>query len=350
MNNLISLFMNYKIQRLVEYELFLMDDESSFLRKVMNKYISLYIDNYYYNIFYTVEDNVYNEDNLKKEFQGLMEEMLDDYRQYELTESNEEYASHIKFIHLLKDYTLEVIKIDSLKFQEKEDIASIVEEFVNNNPFFKEKIGTRISKFIKLVKETFKVTNKLLHHQDHYFQVFNRSFVDCEDISYLELQHNVHVLHHYRKSMVARVYLKEGLENSKMECMIQKVSLMILRSILDKSNVSTFIISLSDSFIKRGKIDDEIYNLIDNPLFRRYVVLGVSYNTYINQKSAFSDDYSFACIQDFSHINDVFQKVEDIAGEGIFDYLVVSDYKYKDREFFLGYEGDKIKVLVFEEE
>ena len=350
MNNLISLFMNYKIQRLVEYGIFLMDDDSPFLRKVMKEYFSIYVDNYYYNIFYTVDDTVYSDDNLLKEFQGIMEEMLQDYRQYELEESNEEYANHVQFIHTLKDFTLEVLKIDTLQIPSKEEINVIVEEFVNKNEFFKEKIGNRMSKFVKLVKDTFVANSKLLSHQDHYFEVFSRSFINHKEITYLELQHNIHILHNYRKSMVARVYLEEGLDKKKMECMIQKVSLMILKSVIEKKETPTFIINLSDSFIKRGKINDDIFNLIDNPLFRHYVYLGVSYNIYTSQNDAFSEDFHFACIQDFTHINDIYQKVDIINREGIFDYLIVSDCKYKDREYFLGYEGEGMKILVFEEE
>ncbi len=350
MNNLISLFMNYKIQRLVEYGIFLLDDDSPFLRKVLKEYLSVYVDNYYYNIFYTIDDNSYNEDNLKKEFQGIMEEMLQDYRQYELEVSNEEYASNVHFIHTLKDFSLELLKIDSLQIPSKEEANAVVEEFVNNNEFFREKVNTRINKFIKLVKDTFSTNNKLFNHSDHYFEVISRSFVEMPDVSYLELQHNIHILHSYRKSMVARVYLKEELEKKKMECMIQKVSLRILKGIIEKKDISTFIVPLSDYFIKRGKIDDDIFDLIDNPLFRHYVYFGVSYNIYTSQKNAFSENFHFACIQDFSHINDVYQKVENISKEGTFDYLVISDYKYKDRDFFLGYEGAAMKILIFEEE
>ena len=46
-----------------------------------------------------------------------------------------------------------------------------------------------------------------------------------------------------------------------------------------------------------------IFDLIDNPLFRRYVIICVSFPTYQAQEGAFVEDYHFACIQDFSHIS-----------------------------------------------
>ena len=36
--------------------------------------------------------------------------------------------------------------------------------------------------------------------------------------------------------------------------------------------------------------------------------------------------------------------------EGIFDYLIVEDCRYREREFFLKYDQNVLKVLVFEEE
>ena len=53
---------------------------------------------------------------------------------------------------------------------------------------------------------------------------------------------------------------------------------------------------------------------------------------------------------DFSHIHDIYKKIENIEKEGIFDYLVLSDYKYKDREYLLNYEGKTLKILLFEED
>ena len=133
MNNVISVFMNYKIQRLVDYGVFLLDEDLSFIRKVFQAYFSLYVDNYYYHIFYTVDDSVYNFDNLCKEFQGTMIEMLDDYKQYELQESNQEYSFHTKIIKDLKDFSLEVLKIDQLKIHDKEQLSEAITAFVENN-------------------------------------------------------------------------------------------------------------------------------------------------------------------------------------------------------------------------
>lgn len=350
MNNLISIFMNYKISRLVEYGIFLYGEDNEFLRKIFREYFSVYVDNYYYGIFYTVEDTNYSLDNLKKEFDGLEKELLEDYLQYELVETNDEYQAHISGISKLKDFSLEVLKIDELDIKNREDIIPNVEEFISKNEFFRKHTEGQIPKFTKLVRESFQTIQKLLKLEDHFFEIKQESFVNHDDVYYLELDPHINILHNYRKSMVSRVYQEEGLERAKFECIVQKISLMILKSILEKTEVPLFIIELKDIFIKRGKIIDEVYEFINNPLFRHYVLLGVSYNSYTNQKEAFMEDFHFACIQDYSHISDIYQKTDNISKEGVFDYLIVSDYKYKDRDFFLQFESDALKVLVFEEE
>ena len=351
MNNLITIFMNYKIERLVEYAIFLYKEDTPFLRNVFHEYFSVYVDNYYYGIFHTIDDTKYTKENLEKEFTGIMQEMLYDYLEYELVESNEEYQKHVNLIKELREISLEVIKIDSLEISKKEEVTPIVKKWIEENEYYKNQIEeSRISKFTKLVRETVQNTSKLLHLEDHYFTLKQQSFEDIADVKYALLNFNINILQNYRKTMVSRVFQKDQLERQKVECLIQKISLTILKNILEKKEVPTLIMELKDIFIKRGRIEDDIYNLLDNPLFRQYVVLGVSYNIYTNQTDAFGDDFSFACIQDFVHINDVYQKIDTIAKEGVFSYLVVSDYKYKDRDYFTKYENNAMKILLFEED
>ena len=350
MNNLISIFMNDKINHFIEYGIYLYGEDSPFLRKVLKAYFSLYVDNYYYETFHTLENATCNPETMELEFKGLMEELLEEHRQYELVESNEEYNQHVKQIKELKDFSLEVIAIDFVPISQKEKVSEVITEWIEKNGFYQKQIGKRLPGFLKLVREYYQNYFKLLQYQDHYFSVFTRPFENNKEMIYMELEPHVNALNPYRKSMVNQVYQKEELNRKKIECLLQKVSLLILKNVLEKETNFQWIIELPTDFIKRGKIDDEIYALIDNPLFRKHVVLGVNYNTYLNQKEAFEEDFHFACIQDFSHINDLLQKIDSIEKEGIFHYLVVSNCKYKDREYFLTQEPQATKILVFEEE
>ena len=95
---------------------------------------------------------------------------------------------------------------------------------------------------------------------------------------------------------------------------------------------------------------NRVLQLMDNPLIRKYVVFGITYNNYKNHEDAFYEDYNFACIQDFTHISDIYAKTEAIYKEGFFNYLIVKDCRYVDLDYFTTYEADGMEVLVFEEE
>ncbi len=351
MDNLISVFMNYKIDRLTEYGVFAYQEDSEFIRYVFHQYFGVYVDNYYYNIFQTIEEETsYSDENLKLEFKGIMEEMLDDYREYELQVSNEEYSHNQKVIRELNPICYALVKIDWLKFDNKDEIPAKVGDFIGQNEFLQKLVGEREVQLSRLVRNTYQTYLKLLEFTDTYYGLKKRMFEENKKDIYWELVPKIKTLGNYRKSMVQKVYEDERLEQEKLECIIQKISLEILKSTLKEEEIPLMFIEFGGSAIARGKIKDEIIELIDNPLFRKYVVLAVNYSVYANQKSAFVEDYQFACIQDFTHINDIYLKVENISKEGIFHYLIVSDYRYKDRDFYTGYENDAMKILLFEEE
>ncbi len=349
MDNLINVYMNYKMNRLTEYGVLLFQQDTVFIRQVMEGYIRTYIDNCYYGIFNTIDDSHFNLKNLKLEFDGIMVEMLEDYRVYELQVSNQEYTDNRKMIEDLNPFCLELIKIDDLEIDNKDSIPAKVEEFIHKNKFFSDKKEV-VSKLISLVRETFVTSKKLLDFTDNYYVLSERSFEGQKDIIYLEMVPNIKSLEMYRSSLVQKVYRDDRLEISKIECLLQKVSLLLLRNVLKHDKLNTYFIQFPDGVISRGKIQHSILSLMDNPIIRKHVIVGVSYNTYLNQKIAFVEDYQFGCIQDFTHIHDVYQKTDTIYKEGIFNYLLVWDCKYRDRDYFLGYNPESMKTLVFEED
>ena len=132
--------------------------------------------------------------------------------------------------------------------------------------------------------------------------------------------------------------------------MIQKISYLLLCNLLEKREFKKIFIELPSEFVIRGKIDENLLRMIDNPLFQKYVYIGVPFSLYSSHRNTFAIDYHFACIQDFSHINDIYQKVEDIYQAAFSHYLIVSNCRWEDRDYFLEYENDVLTVLVFEEE
>ncbi|MBP5678878.1 MAG: hypothetical protein J6X28_03525 [Bacilli bacterium] len=351
MDNLISVFMNYKLNRLVEYGVTIFQQDSPFIRSVLSNYFQTYIDNYYYGVFNTIEDeNIYNRKNLKTEFMGIMEEMLYDYQNFEGQVSNEEFQNNKKTIRELRDLSYEIVKIDTLEIPNREELPEFVHQFLLSNEVFQHYLEGKTEKMIRLIRETYTNENKILSYENQYYQIGERHFVERDDCVWYNLQHSIRSLDVYRKGLVGKVFEDERFDFLKTECLIQKISYQLLVNFLNHKENKKIFIDLPSSLVSRGSIDERILSLIDNPMFQRNVWLSVPYNTYLSNKNAFSDDYHFAFMQDFRHINDIYQKTEGIYNEGITHFLIMLDCKEDDRDFFQNYKNDVMSILIFEEE
>ncbi|MBR6137811.1 MAG: hypothetical protein IKQ06_06630 [Bacilli bacterium] len=347
MNNLITVFMNYKLNRLVDYGVVVYQNESPFIRGVFGSYFQTYIDNYYYGIFNTIDNGSYNEENLKLEFNGIMEEMLYDYEEYKNKVSQEEYLNNQKIIRDLKDIALLIVPIDTLEFDSEDDVSVKMEDFFNTSNLM---VGNRKDKLIKMIKDTYVMQKKLLDYENPDFTFGERRFHEVRDCVWIDLVPSIPSLEGYRKGLIDKVNSDNSLVLSKLECLVQIISLMLLKNFLEKKESRKMFISLDDSLISRLGIDEDVLSLIDNPMFQKNVYLAVSYNTYSRYRNTFIEDYNFAFTQDFSHINDIFQKIDAIYNEGFSHYLIVTDCRDDDKDYFINYKNEVMSVLMFEEE
>lgn len=350
MKNFINVYMDYKVNCLIRIGIFFLKKDNSFIKRVFRGYFYTYIDNYYYKIFNTIDGEKFTLKNLKQEFDGIMLEMLDDYKEYELIDDNHTYQENCNLIRKLNSFCYEIVRLDLLKYSSKGDIAREVEDFVHNNRVLSSYVTGSLSELISIVRENYTNYNKLLEFDDQYFNLDKKKFENDSNILFWELVPNIKVLDIYRDSLVKKVFQENKLLKLKMKCFIQKISIYLLKNVLNREDITPIIIKLDSNFISRGTINEDLLDLMDNPLFQKYVILGVDYSIYQNQRSAFLADYQFACIQDFTHINDVYQKTDSIYKEGIFNYLIVEDCKYRDRDYFLDYNSDVLKILLFEED
>ena len=70
-----------------------------------------------------------------------MEESLDEYRNYELQVSNEEYSNNVKIIKELKDISYEITKMDLLNYKDRDDVVDVVSKFIKENSLLNNLIG-----------------------------------------------------------------------------------------------------------------------------------------------------------------------------------------------------------------
>ena len=91
--------------------------------------------------------------------------------------------------------------------------------------------------------------------------------------------------------------------------------------------------------------------MLNNPFLKRYLVIGVSHNNYISCQSLFRKyKFSLACIQDFSHINDVNNKLTSLDMSNIYKYIIVSNYKSKDLDDIVKYGCVNLESVLFSKE
>lgn len=347
MDNLITVFMNHKINSLIKYGKLIYNRDDKFTNECLKAYFSTYIDNYYYNIFHTLNFDYYDDNNLELEFQGLMEEMLDEYLVYELQVSNSVYSKNVNCIKELKNICLEVVKLDKMNSNQLDDLVEETKKIINSSSLLKKLLVNKEKELLKLIKDNFQKQRKLLELKDNYFYLDYHKLKPTDEIHFVTLEKNIKVLDNYKKSITSKVFKDERLSLKKLECLINKLSLDILKKYLNNKPIQKTFLPIT---INHGKIPTSIIKLLDNPLFRKYVILGINYSNFLSQKDAFNLDYELGCIQDFSHINDVFSKTDSIYKEGIFNYLLVDGYKEQDKDFFINYENESLKILLFEEE
>ena len=357
MNNLINVFMEFKIKYFIDCTKLLFDNTHRFIGKCIREYYKTYIDNYYYYTYNTLSsDTEYSEENLKLEFKGIMEEMLDDYKDFELVDSNEVYSRNIESIKELKDLCFEIVKLDHLEFENNDDLKTKVTDFFTKNDVLSKYIKDQekdINTLIKYTKDYKNTVKKILKYEDSNFKINREAYEDTENKFYVTLDYNydnIKSVNKYRKGFVDNVFKKDDrLNTRKFTCLVNKILFQLLKDTIN-NETNYYFIKIDDYIFYKDRIINSIYNLMDNPLFRKYVILCCDFHTYLSHKSIFEEDFQFGCTQKFERVSDIYKKTTSIYQEGVFNYLVVLNCRDKDREYFQKFKADGMEVLLIKED
>ena len=355
MNNLINVFMEFKIKYFLDCTKLLFSNTHRFINKCIKGYYKTYIDNYYYYIYNTLSsDTIYSEDNLNKEFIGIMEEMLDDYKDFELVDSNQVYNSNVEAIKELKDICFEIVKLDHIEYENNDDLKVKIIDFFNNNEILSKYIKDNyIDTLIKYTKDYKNTIKKILNYEDNNFSINKKKYEDCNNKYYVTLDYNydnIKTVNKYRKGYVDNVFKKdERLNTRKFTCLVNKILFQLLKDTIN-NETNYYFISIDDYIFYKDRMINSIYNLMDNPLFRKYVILCCDFHTYLSHKSVFEEDFQFGCKQRFERVNDIYKKTNTIYQEGVFNYLVVLNCRDNDRDYFKTFKADGMEVLLIEED
>jgi len=342
MENLINVYMKYLTKTLVKIALMCFKDES-FVESKIERYVKTYIDNRYYNIFHTVDDNsTYNLKVLEEEFNGLTIELLDEYSDYELIDSNEKYSENVAIIKSLTSFCLDLVKVDDLKF--KNDYYHDI-----NNIF--RKYDVNVKYINKVMKKFVDRSQKFLSLEDSYFSISYDKISNVDNCLMVKLNHNIDVLEEYRWVLIDRVFIDERLDLNKWCISLQKFSLFLLNSVFNKKVVSDkYFIDLDGDFITRKVVNEKLSTVLDNPILRKNLVLVIPFDELKANKDVIEQLGYTLCVKiNLEHIADIGTKIEAAKNLGT-SYILVSDYKDRDADYIKQYRiSDDEPLLIYKE-
>lgn len=333
-------YIKYKIKCLSEYASFFFQGyDQNLIDTCLRSYFETYTNTYFYHVLGTLDSaNDFSLGTIKIELNGIKEEILDEYKDLEFIVENAEYMKNRNAIIEMVDVCLFICQLDWLRYKDKEMIVSEVNQFLNKFPVMKERLGTNCNRLISKIKENFTLEHKVFNDDKAFFKVdYTRELK--KDVLYLtKLVHSIKILQtNYKKSMVERIFTDDRFTIEKTKTMFWKLPRELMRKFLAGEKIGKYIVIIDDKMFQRGNID--LFRMIDNPFLKRYLVLAVSFNSYQYHRDFLEYlGFEVACNQDLSHVGEVLDKLNSIDSEKFFNYILINDYKYNDKETILGYE------------
>lgn len=354
--SIIDKYLNYKKNRLVAYATTIFSDTTNqeFLEKTYQKYITNYIEVYYYHIFSTVE-NINKQPTLDlflQEQTGIELEQLEQLKDYELIDSNEVYQQKYNVISFAKNICLWIAKLDRKYIKDYKEIPEILKQLVEKETKIKELLTPKIIEKLQVkIKETLKVEQGLQLENSIFTLKENELKKHLSEIKLNYYSKKLSV--NYKNSLVERVYQEEEVEVEKTTLLVEKLLLELVKSIINKKEVTQYIIEIKDAIFNNKEALENIFSLLNDPISKENIFLGVTYTQYTANKiitAKKSAGYQFACYQDFTYINDYSMKMTAIESAQVFDYIVITGYKDKEFEWLKKYTPTIVKEILFSKE
>ena len=266
---------------------------------------------------------------LEEEFNGLTVELLDEYSDYELIDSNEKYSENVEIIKNLTSFCLDLVKVDDLKFK--------VDYYYDINNIF-SKYTSKVKYINKIMKKFVDRSNKFLTLEDSYFSISYDKISNVDNCMMIKLNHNIDVLEEYRWVLIDRVFIDERLNINKWCVSLQKFSLYLMNSVFNKKVVADkYFLDLDGDFITRKVINKELSTVLDNPILKKNLVLVISYDELKANREIIDELGYTLCVKiNLEHVADISTKIEAANGLGT-SYVLVSDYKDRDADYIKQY-------------
>ena len=336
MENLISKYLDYKINRLTLIGVSLLGDKSKYSYYILGRYLRVYVDSKYYFKYITTCSGNFDNSYLNIEFDALRLEEIELLNDMELEYSNSDFV-HNKY---LIDKSREIID-KVIKFDINID-AGKIEEVVYNICLENNK------EIVNIIREYNNIYNKILKLEDNYFRLEYIRFKDKLEI-YTRLGYSIDTLNSYKINLVNNVYKEKEFNKNKFIISINKLSLLILVNNFKINNL--YLVKVEEEDLYRGKFISDIYELIDNDILRRYICLVISNKLYKERREYFDSlGYRIIISLDLSRDNDISTTLDEVNKFMSYQILILK-YKERDRDYIYKYSrSDNSSLLILEED
>lgn len=336
MENLISKYLDYKINRLTLIGVSLLGDKSKYSYYILGRYLRVYVDSKYYFKYITTCSGNFDNSYLNIEFDALRLEEIELLNDMELEYSNSDFVHNKYLIDKSREIIDKVIKFDINIDTER------VEEVVYNICLENNK------EIVNIIKEYNNIYNKILKLEDNYFRLEYIRFKDKLEI-YTRLGYSIDTLNSYKINLVNNVYKEKEFNKNKFIISINKLSLLILVNNFKINNL--YLVKVEEEDLYRGKFISDIYELIDNDILRRYICLVISNRLYKERREYFDSlGYRIIISLDLSRDNDISTTLDEVNKFMSYQILILK-YKERDRDYIYKYSrSDNSSLLILEED
>ena len=334
MENLISKYLDYKINRLTLIGVSLLGDKSKYSYYILGRYLRVYVDSKYYFKYITTCSGNFDNSYLNIEFDALRLEEIELLNDMELEYSNSDFVHNKYLIDKSREIIDKVIKFDINIDTER------VEEVVYNICLENNK------EIVNIIKEYNNIYNKILKLEDNYFRLEYIRFKDKLEI-YTRLGYSIDTLNSYKINLVNNVYKEKEFNKNKFIISINKLSLLILVNNFKINNL--YLVKVEEEDLYRGKFISDIYELIDNDILRRYICLVISNKLYKERREYFDSlGYRIIISLDLSRDNDISTTLDEVNKFMSYQILVLK-YKERDRDYIYKYSrSDNSSLLLLD--
>ena len=301
-----------------EYVKFLMRQYNGFFKivlgdkyqkKLCDPFLDRYITVRYYNeTSYSREKDII--DRLNKELVDVFEEVVDDENEDTLKNivalfGYIVYFDDIYFVEDISQLIDTLVDDENIKIEHSDNIKKDLKSWYLNLKKLKDKFNSTI------ITKDFDLIERRL-----YRKIFQ-----------LVLQHNVKISNLYSEFAISKAYNSGLVSEDKLFVTFILGSSLILTSAIILDFSRHYVVDFVSSLFGKEKKMSRLFNIIDNPLAKKFFHLRISYYDYLNNKEKINklinDGFSFGII-----IDDHFD--ENINELVLFPYIFIRE----DSEFY----------------